>query len=86
MAPYEQIGTRPHPNVSKYPYLRPIPIYPCVYDALLKCHASDPQPLNQFYGQSVYCVHKRQLGKREIRKYNLTPACEMIAAEKSRKR
>lgn len=76
MAPYDSNGSKPHPLAEKYSFLRtkPLPTYPVVYDVFLKRTITRPSDLGFYeplYTPKFYCFWKRQLGKREIKKYGL---------------
>lgn len=82
MASYKSTGNITRQKTTAYlrNYSYTEPVYPIVFDVFLKCTVARPHMLTQFYGANVYCVNKRQLNKREIRKYKLTSANKMMAA------
>ena len=80
MAPYESTGMEARTytafgvNSGRF-----VPVFPQVFDAFLRVTASSPGNFAKFYegkyhhwkDGTVYCIRKRQLGKREIKKYRL---------------
>ncbi len=68
-----QIGTMT-PYIDGYYYNpnRTVPTYPRVYDVFLKETISSPKQLKLYdWDGKVYCCRKRQLNKREIKRYKL---------------
>ncbi len=84
MAPYEMVCMEEPRTYGPYfggthTVTRTVPVFPRVFDAFLRITTSEPGNLARFYegkfhhwkDGTVYCVHRRQLGKREIKKYRL---------------
>lgn len=71
MAPYESCGTERYQiGNGKYATTLTKKKYPTVLDVLLG-EVSFPNAVETAYGELVYATAKRQLGKREIKKYGL---------------
>jgi hypothetical protein len=81
MAPYESSGveTLTYKAFGNVVVSKSVPIFPQVFDAFLRVTSSNPKSFSRFYqgkyhhwqDATVYCIRKRQLGKREIKKYGL---------------
>lgn len=71
MADYKECGREPHENERMRQHGFTRPRFPVVFDALQKTIVSDPYYPAKWYGRWVYCVSKRSIGKREIKKYGL---------------
>lgn len=71
MKTYQATGSK----LSEHPLLRPhgirTPIYPIAWDEMHRTFVTEPWPLKRWYGDAIYAAARRQLNKREIKRYGL---------------
>jgi len=71
MKPYVKTGVKLHPDARMQKHRFTQEIWPIAWDEMQRSYITDHWTAKRLYGESVYASSRRQLGKREIKKYRL---------------